>query len=356
MKESIIENFKSYFFWIIIAILYGFVIAHFTVNLIKFSYNKIKGPEIVVLDKQATDVIVATQKNVIKEPRKISMVFVGNIMLDRGVEWATKKYGKGDFEFPFLKIADDLKRADVLFGNLEGPISDKGKEIGNLHSFRMSTSSAEALSNAGFNVLSIANNHIGDWGREAFEDTIFRLKNKGILVVGGGLDRNDAEEVKIFEKNGFKIGFLGFSDVGPNWLKAEDNLSGVRVVDDSFKDIIHEASQKVDCLVVSLHFGEEYQKEPNKKQKEIARSVIDNGAKIVVGHHSHVIQDKENYKDGLIVYSLGNFIFDQSFSEETMRGLVLEIVLKEKGIVESNEKIVKINNFFQPVLEFIDKY
>lgn len=280
-----------------------------------------------------------------------SFVFVGDIMMDRGVENSVLLNNKGDFSFVFEKTAF-LKDIDVAFGNLEGSISDKGEDLGSANSFRFEPDSLDALKSAGFDVLSVANNHAGDWGREAFEDSLERLKEKDITTVGGGLNIEEAVTVKILEKNGIKIGFLGFSDVGPDWLKAEENKSGVSVAGDNLGFLVQQASKEVDVLIVSIHFGEEYEEMSNDRQKYLAHLAVDNGAKIVIGHHPHVIQKVENYKGAVVAYSLGNFVFDQNFSESTMTGLALEIYLSGDNIASVEQKTIKINKSFQPSLVF----
>ncbi|MEK9186325.1 MAG: CapA family protein [Patescibacteria group bacterium] len=278
-----------------------------------------------------------------------SLIFVGDIMLDRDVEKSVINNG-GDFSFLFQK-AGFIKEYDIAFGNLEGPVSDKGGDLNNLYSFRMRPEALSALKEAGFDVLSVANNHTGDWGKNAFEDTLFRLEKENILAVGGGLSKSDAARPKIIGVNELKIGFLGFSDLGPNWLKAAQDKAGILITDESFVEIVGEAAKEVDALIVSLHFGEEYQKIHNKRQEYLSRAAIDNGARIVIGHHPHVAQDTEEYKDGLIAYSLGNFIFDQDFSEETMKGAALEIILAKNGTIKSSQiKTIQLNRFYQPEL------
>jgi poly-gamma-glutamate synthesis protein (capsule biosynthesis protein) len=280
----------------------------------------------------------------------ISMMFVGDIMLDRGVRQLIEKRGKGDYLFPFVFVPF-LKDPDILFANLEGPVSDLGYDIGNSYSFRMSPLAIPALKETGFDVLSIANNHIGDWGLSALEDTVNRLRSAGILPVGGGLNAADARDVKIIEKNGIKVGFLGFSDVGPAWLTQQENLPTIVLANDpNFEKIINLASKKVDYLVVSFHFGEEYQSTSNERQRLLAHKAVDAGAKIVIGHHPHVAQELEKYNGGVIAYSLGNFIFDQPFSEETMQGAILEVILDKEGILQINQSKVKMNDAFQPSL------
>lgn len=280
----------------------------------------------------------------------LKIIFTGDIMMGRGVENSVMRWGNGDFDFVFEK-SDFIKTADIAFGNLEGPVSDKGMNLGNLYSFRFKPETVDALENAGFDVLSVANNHAGDWGRDAFEDTLEGLSVSKILAVGGGLNKKEAASVKVIEKDNIKIGFLGFSDMGPGWLSVTASTSGVLLVLDSdYTTIIRKAAKEVDVLIVSIHFGEEYQNVTNKRQIFLAKKAIDAGAKIVIGHHPHVVQSVENYKDGLIAYSLGNFVFDQNFSEETMKGMVLEVILRNDEIISVKETPVNINRFFQPEL------
>lgn len=111
---------------------------------------------------------------------------------------------------------------------------------------------------------------------------------------------------------------------------------------------IREAKNLADLVVVSMHYGEEYVLEPDNLQVSISRAAIDAGADLVVGHHPHVVQKTEKYKEGYIAYSLGNFVFDQEFSEETMNGLILKAVIKDKKIKEVILVEIKINQFFQP--------
>jgi len=182
-------------------------------------------------------------------------------------------------------------------------------------------------------------------------ETVTRLGNEYIYFVGGGLNRQEATKVKILEWRGTKFGFLGFSDVGPGWLEISENEAGVLLVrEGEFENLINQAASKVDVLIVSLHFGEEYQSLANERQKMLARLAVDSGAKIVAGHHPHVVQEVENYHGGVIAYSLGNFIFDQNFSEETMEGLALQIYFEDDKIIAVKKNKIKINQFYQPEL------
>ncbi|MCX6751190.1 MAG: CapA family protein [Candidatus Nomurabacteria bacterium] len=287
----------------------------------------------------------------------VTLLFGGDIMLDRGVKNSVNKNFKGDYSALFEKLGI-LKRSDITFANLEGPASDAGKDMHNLYSFRMDPSTIPALKGAGFSVVSVANNHMGDWGQNAYVDTLTRLKENEISYIGGGMNANEAEMPVIIEKYGMKIGYLGFSDVGPDWMEAGADKAGLLFASNPrFDEIVQNASKQVDYLVVSFHFGDEYKIKHNSRQEYLAHKAIDDGAKIIIGTHPHVVEDTEVYspKDctqnscvGFIAYSLGNFIFDQGFSVNTMQGMLLEIKLNRDGSMSIKKDTVKLNKFFQP--------
>jgi len=290
----------------------------------------------------------------LKESKSKVVVFaVGDIMIDRGVEYMIKKEGDGDFKFPFLKIKKDLSRADILFGNLEGPVSDQGVKVGSVYSFRMDPKVIESLDYAGFDILSLANNHMLDYTRVALEDTLDRLEQQGIDYVGAGIG-SEAFSLKIKEAGNTKVGFLAYTDLGSeNWKSSKNKIgmAWISVEDiDKIKNDISIAKDKVDVLIVSLHSGHEYASEPTYFQKRFNKTCIEAGADIILGHHPHVVQRIEKYEEGWIAYSLGNFVFDQNFSKETMQGSLLEIVITNGRIKEVKERKVNISEFFQPAL------
>jgi len=283
----------------------------------------------------------------------VELGFVGDIMLDRGVLQSVEKNFNGDFRHLFDNLAF-LKDYDILFGNLEGPVSLSGQNVGSKWSFRMKPVVTEVLAEAGFDILSLANNHMGDWASEAMLDTLDYLKMTDVMFTGAGANLAAVKKPTIIKKNGLRIGFLAFSDVGPAWLAAKENTPGILIIRDNYKDIIKNAAENVDILIVSMHWGEEYKTRSNTREQTLGHGAIEAGAKIVIGHHPHVIQEIERYRGGLIAYSLGNFIFDQYFSEETMRGKLLELKLaknpftQKADITETKEKLIKLNKFFQP--------
>src|SRR3989344_5233438 len=282
-----------------------------------------------------------------QEPKAATLLFVGDIMLDRGVEWQIHRRppvgGGGDWTWPFQHIADFLKTADLVFCNLESQISNTGNNVGSDYSFRADPASIEGLVYAGFDVLSVANNHSFDYTKEALEDSMVRLKKAGILPVGGGLSKQEAYGLVIREAGNSKIGFLAYTNSGsPVWAATETN-SGIAWIDeDNLEEILKDirtASAKVDILVVSLHAGEEYEPEPNQFQKTFSRGAIEAGADLLVGHHPHVVQSPvphtiQGGSHGWVAYSLGNFLFDQDFSQQTKKGAILKLVVEDKKIKE----------------------
>ncbi len=285
------------------------------------------------------------------EEKPITLLFVGDIMMDRGVENIWQKYGNS--RYPFLKIVDEIRSADIAFANLEGSISERGTNHKIKYSFRFSPDVINGLKFAGFDVLSLANNHSFDWGREALEDTVAILKANGIEPVGAGLNYLEANNSVIKEIDGAKISFLAYENIEPNSKYTEAGKDSAGKSSFELERIKNEISQikqlkLADLAVVSMHWGDEYQLRSNKKQQEIGRALVEAGADLIVGHHPHVVQEIEKYKNGWIAYSLGNFVFDQWFSEETMRGLMLRVKVKNKKIIEIEPVEVKINDSFQP--------
>jgi poly-gamma-glutamate capsule biosynthesis protein CapA/YwtB (metallophosphatase superfamily) len=281
-------------------------------------------------------------------PKTTSLYFVGDIMLARNIKNSVHKNFGGDYNRLFENISE-LKNADILFTNLEGDVSDKGTNVGSIWSFRMDPVVLPALKNFGFDVVSFANNHVGDWGMLAFKDTLHRLRDIDISAVGAGMNKSEAVTPTIIEKNGTKFGFIGFTDVGPNWLPAGKNTPGILLASDpDFANIIQNAKAKCDVLIVSFHWGVEYKKVHNKRQETLAHNAIDNGADMVIGHHPHVIQDTQVYKDKPIVYSLGNFIFDQYFSADTMQGMVFQTTFLGSKLQSTKKQYIYLNKYFQP--------
>ncbi len=208
------------------------------------------------------------------------------------------------------------------------------------------------LRDSGIDVVSFANNHIGDYGRLAFEDSLTRLHNAGILTCGAGINKIEAEIPAVVVQKNFKVGYLCFSDVGPAAMEATSTKSGILLASDpDFDSIVKNAAEKVDALIVSFHFGVEYKMTNTSRQEELSKRAIDDGAVMIAGSHPHVVENIEYYNGAPIVYSLGNFIFDQAFSKETMNGLFLTANLSGKTVSNLVSHTVNLDKNFTPSLE-----
>lgn len=278
----------------------------------------------------------------------IKLMFVGDIMLDRGVESSVFGNGEGEFSFLFEKCIEVLKKPDILFGNLESVISDKGVKVGSRHSFRAQPEAINGLTGAGFDIVSVANNHIFDYSRVAMEDSFTCLREAGVKITGGGFSCDEACSPTTIERKGVKVAFLAYTELAAkHWLAGEERSGICFLKEDNLSSGLEKAAI-ADIVVVSIHFGDEYQKEPTSQQKYWARSAIDKGADLVIGHHPHVVQPVEHYNNGFIAYSLGNFIFDQSFSEETIKGLLVEVEANRQGVERIKLYRTRLNDYFQP--------
>lgn len=240
----------------------------------------------------------------------VRLVAVGDICLARGVERAA---AKAEPTYPFTAVLPMLRNADITFGNLECVLSTRGKPVPKKYNFRAHPKWAGRLRSAGFDVLSVANNHTMDYGREALVDTLEHLERAGIVPVGGGKTPEAAHALRTISRNGIRVGFLAYLGMFPPILPL---VSGEPWVAMGYPDVVRSetarARKKVDVLIVSVHAGVERQPNPSARQRSICRAAVDGGADLVIGHHPHIVQRVEHYRGKVICYSLGNFVFDPS--------------------------------------------
>jgi len=285
-----------------------------------------------------------------KATGKAELIFVGDIMLSRYIGEMMAR--RQDYNFPYAQIKPDLIAADLVVANLEGPISNQGKSAGHLYSFRADPQVSQRLKNAGINVLSIANNHVFDYGLVAFVDTLKNLKGAGLSYAGGGINFVEAHQGNYQEINGVKITLLAYTDLLPQSEAAREDRAGFTYLDlDQMTRDIQVAKAKSDLVLVSFHWGREYEIQHNKSQEKVAQAAIDAGADLVVGHHPHVVQDIGIYQGVSIAYSLGNFIFDQNFkASDTRHGLILKVNVADKKIKTVKPQSINFNQNYQPII------
>lgn len=226
---------------------------------------------------------------------------------------------------------DLLKSSDFNFANLESPFSKSDAFTAkNTLVFNAPKANVAGLKEYNFAVLNLANNHAFDQGKDGIDITAEVLDNNGLLHMGTGETLEEAWTPAIIEKNGIKIAFIGasYSSVNDGGKTLNNYVARIEDVD-RLTAQVSRLKSSVDFIVVTMHAGTEYTPKANQSQIDFARAAIDAGADIVIGAHPHWVQNKEIYKDKPIYYSLGNFIFDQDWSEETKKGLALKITLSK---------------------------
>jgi len=280
---------------------------------------------------------------------KVSLIAVGDISFSRSVEKEVKK--KNDYNYPFLKVKDFLKTGDIVFGNLETPITP-GREIQSGEMiFRSNPQTAQALKEAGFTLVSLANNHTPNFGEKGLLDTFEYLSSQGIKYVGAGKNSQEAYSPVILEIRGIKFAFFAYTDQNlvPSFYEAAENQAGTAFLkEERLRQEIDKIRSKVNFIIISLHSGEEYTPQPNNRQTNFAHRAVDFGADLVIGHHPHVVQTAEKYKDKYIFYSLGNFVFDQMWSQQTKQGLAIKVDFSKEKVERISLFPVIIENFCQP--------
>lgn len=262
------------------------------------------------------------------------LVFGGDVMMSRYV--GVRAHQISDPAAPMRDIADLFASADIAFVNLEAPFSDAGKPYTKGMVFKAAPDMVAALELAGIDVVSTANNHARDCGEYGIGFTLDWLAQHGIAAVGTAASGDAAHQGIVLERHAVRFGFLAYTyDQSNGNHKDTDERVAMLDVRQAKRDIAALAS-RTDVVVVSMHAGTEYQTKPNQDQKRFARAAIDAGAKIVVGHHPHVVQPCEEYGGGVIFYSLGNLLFDQFQRKETQHGLVVEALFVGKMLIRYN--------------------
>ena len=245
-----------------------------------------------------------------KGKQQVEVLFVGDVSTARGIDQAIKGPGKGDARYPYGDIKPVLDAADLVFGNLECVVSDSEEgKTGKTYAIRSPVKNASVLKDVGFDVVSVANNHALDFSHGGFWSTLREASKQGLLLTG--VREADGQKPLIVEVGALKMGFLGYNAHGDEWEHPElYPRPSLYKLDDALADI-KKARPLVDVLVVSMHWGPELSLLPWDWQERDARKMIDAGAALVIGHHPHVPEQVEEYKNGLIVYSLGDFLFDK---------------------------------------------
>lgn len=287
----------------------------------------------------------------------ITLKAVGDIGLNAGIGELLARRGAAHL---FARTKDCLSGADILFGNLEMPLAPAGAaaafpEV--RERFRADPAHAEALSTAGFGLLSLANNHVMDFGVFGLRSTRDALRRAGIPHVGSGENLAQAREAVILTVRGVRVGVLAFAQQGRHSATAT-GPGAAPIVEAMIVEDLESLSSRVDIRVVSLHFGMVYSDYPSPDDRGLARRLTDAGADLILGHHPHVVQGMERRGRSLIAYSLGEFLFDPTCGHVVSRvaaqtrrqTMVLSVSLTSDGVTGYEVLPVLVEDDLRPAV------
>ncbi len=246
-----------------------------------------------------------------------TMFFVGDLMLGRNVELLMNEHG---MQYPFAGTSDFLKSHTLTVGNLEGTIPEVHKPTP-LHGFTFSfaTGTLSVLHDAGFDILSLANNHALDYGEDGYRNTRTLCEKARMECFGHPRSLNENSTAT------FSVGDTVVGIVFLHTLHGNPDMFTLKLM-------IEKLSSISDIQIAYIHWGVEYELTHSNDQQNFAHALIDFGVDAVIGHHPHVVQDIELYNNKPIVYSLGNFVFDQYFSPHVMQGLGVQLTIGEESL------------------------
>ena len=252
------------------------------------------------------------------DQKKTTLAFTGDVNLS--YDWYNMEHFRnagGKVENVFsADLLDMMRKADLLLVNNEFSISDRGSPLsGKTYTFRARPADLSILSDLGVDIVSLANNHVYDYGPDAFADTLTNLDAAGILRIGAGMDETEASGVRYIISGGMKIALCAASSAEKNRFTpvADGDSAGVMGIyeTDAFCRVVEDAKAHADLVIAYLHFGTENSNGIDDKQQAAAHAIIDAGADIIIGAHPHVLQPIEYYNGCPIIYSLGNFWFNK---------------------------------------------
>ena len=259
------------------------------------------------------------------------------------------EFRKRPASFPFNFVKTEFDKCDVLFGNLECAISQSGVDPRSHDSVQMRGQAGfvDALSHAGFTVMNMANNHSLQHGEETFLETRELLLDNEIQPVGVSTDSHRTAVPTVTEAHGVKLGFLGYS------LRPRQYFENNPIYSEGSREGILRDTRllrsNVDCVIVSLHWGDEFIHRPSPEEIQLAHEIIDAGAKLIIGHHPHVLRGIEHYGEGVIAYSLGNFVCDMLWDEALRETAILQCNISKTGISDLALLPCRIGNKYQPI-------
>jgi poly-gamma-glutamate capsule biosynthesis protein CapA/YwtB (metallophosphatase superfamily) len=277
----------------------------------------------------------STSGGVVSKPvrvrsRPVLMAAVGDVNLGDGPGAFIDRFGP---RYPWTATAASLRAADVAFGNLECAVSTRGAPVPKQYNFRGRPAALRAMARyAGFDVLNLANNHVGDYGTQALLDTVRLTRRYGMRAVGAGGSLASAAEPRTIERLGLRIAFVGFSNILPASFFAGPTSAGTQpATPELIAAGVKRAARRADVVIATFHWGVERATTEDARQRAFAAIAFQAGAHAVIGAHPHVLQPIRTTGRRLVAYSLGNFVFGAS-SPQTARTGILRLELSARGV------------------------
>jgi poly-gamma-glutamate capsule biosynthesis protein CapA/YwtB (metallophosphatase superfamily) len=276
----------------------------------------------------------------------ISLLFTGIIVPARCVQAAIDE--RDDPDFPYEEVRGLIRRANLAVGTLNATLTDYSPRTGCVSTFVLvgGASNAPAMARAGFDVMSVATNHIkncalSNCGDRAFFDTLENLRKAGISPVGAGANHDEAMRPVIVDLKGVRFGIVSLGQIEPMAFATEDQPGIAVLNDENLRQAIHDARREADVVIVMPHWGPEYSPNPNPYQRHFAQVAVEAGADLVVGNHTHVVQAIQEINGVPVFYGLGNFIFDQTWSQETQQSVIL--IVHFEGAHYRDYELIPVN-------------
>jgi poly-gamma-glutamate capsule biosynthesis protein CapA/YwtB (metallophosphatase superfamily) len=255
-----------------------------------------------------------------------TIVFTGDLNFAQHFEYAMRQQ-------PFDVFAnwDKIGKYDLMMVNLENAVTRSKDSVKKEFVFKMKKEFLSFFSKAGISLVNCANNHTADFHVKGILETIQQLDSAGIKHIGIGRNLTEAREPVILTINGLRIGFLGYADIGM-YIASRTRAGRTPLRKALILEDVKKLRSLVDFIVVNLHWGDELAKYPDKDQISLAHQVIDGGADLIIGHHPHVLQGIERYREKIIAYSLGNFVFGGNSNSANSETAVLKVRFTNKGM------------------------
>lgn len=275
--------------------------------------------------------------------RPVVLEAVGDITFGEQVGPAISTYGGA---YPWRYVASTLERADITVGNLETAVSERGTAAAKQYTFRGVPSALKPLhSLAGFDVLTLANNHTVDYGRDALLDTMNAVHAAGILSIGAGATSFRAHRPAIMVEGGLRVALLGYSDVNPLGFTATESSPGTAKADPTaIAADVRAARRHADDVICFFHWGTELHPDPDARQQMLADACLRSGASVVLGAHPHVLGPiTRPTPNTLVAWTLGNFVFPSA--GVTAQTAILRVELGASGVAGYRAVPVVIDGF-----------